>query len=166
MSVDSGNPFAGFVSNPNLNVYQKGAFKLSGSGIRIEKWNGEGDFGKWQFTTTTTLRKNDVHLVVFAPNEKDLDMSTLEAKEMEAWAFTTLLMAMGPYVISEKTAAGIWKRLENLYLKKTLTNQLLLMRSCLFFKKKECTTIQAHMTEFEDIIMKLKATDSIFATNN
>ena len=36
-------------------------------------------------------------------------MSTLEAKEMEAWAFTTLQMAMGPNVISEivseKTAA-------------------------------------------------------------
>ena len=49
-------------------------------------------------------------------------MSTLEAKEMEAWTFTTLQMAMGPNVISEivseKTTAGIWRRLENLYLKK------------------------------------------------
>ncbi|XP_024969582.1 zinc finger MYM-type protein 1-like [Cynara cardunculus var. scolymus] len=121
MSGDSGNPFAGPSSNPNPNVYQKGAFKLSGSGIRIEKLNGEGDFGKWQFTTAAALRKNDVHPVVFAPKEKDPEMSSLEAKEMEDWAFTTLQMAMGPNVISEivseKTAAGIWKRLENLYLK-------------------------------------------------
>ena len=53
--------------------------------MRIEKWNREGDFGKWQFTTAATLRKNDVHPIVFAPEENDPDMSTLEAKEMEAW---------------------------------------------------------------------------------
>ena len=133
MGDGSENPFSLPTSNWNPNVYQKGSFKLSGSGIRIEKWNGEGDFGKWQFTTAAALRKNYVHPVVFAPEEKDPDMSTLEAKEMEAWAFTTLQMAMGPNVISEivseKTAVGIWKRLENLYLKKSLSNRLLLMRS-------------------------------------
>jgi transposase InsO family protein len=94
-------------------------------------------------------------------------MSDLKAREMEAWAFTTLQMAMGENVISEivseKTAAGIWSKLENLYLKKTLTNRLLLMRSCLFFKMKEGATIKSHMTEFEDIVMKLKATDALLA---
>ncbi|KAJ9546955.1 hypothetical protein OSB04_019498 [Centaurea solstitialis] len=86
---------------------------------------------------------------------------------MESWAFTTLQMVMGENVISEivseKTASGIWSKLESLYLMKTLTNRLLLMRSCLFFKMKEGTTVKYHMTEFEDIVMKLKATDALLA---
>ncbi|KAJ9542307.1 hypothetical protein OSB04_028813 [Centaurea solstitialis] len=76
-------------------------------------------------------------------------------------------MAMGENVISEivskMTASGIWSKLENLYLKKTLTNRLLLTRSCLFFKMKEGATIKSHMTEFEDIVMKLNATDTLLA---
>ncbi|KAJ9557676.1 hypothetical protein OSB04_012290 [Centaurea solstitialis] len=131
--------------------------------VKGKTWNGDGDFSKWQFTTSATLWKNGVHPVVFAKDEFDPNMSDLKAIEMEVWAFTTLQMAMGENaiseIVSEKTALGIWSKLENLYLKKTLTNRLLLMRSCLFFKMKEGATIKSHMTEFEDIVMKLKATD-------
>ncbi|KAJ9536138.1 hypothetical protein OSB04_un000681 [Centaurea solstitialis] len=162
---DEENPFGAGSSNQSQKSYQERTFNLSGAGIRIQTWNGDGDFSKWQFTTSAALRKNGVHPVVFAKDELDPNMSDLKAKEMEAWAFTTLQMAMGENVISEivseKTASGIWSKLENLYLKKTLTNRLLLMRSCLFFKMKEGATIKSHMTEFEDIVMKLKATDAL-----
>ncbi|KAI3770606.1 hypothetical protein L6452_01746 [Arctium lappa] len=57
---------------------------------------------------------------------------------MEAWTFTTLQMAMGENVISEIVS------------EKTAT-------------MKEGTNIKAHITEFEDIIMKLKATNALIA---
>ncbi|KAJ9546691.1 hypothetical protein OSB04_019234 [Centaurea solstitialis] len=161
--VDEENPFGTGSSNQSQKSYQEGTFNLSGAGIRIQTWNGDGDFSKWQFTTSAALRKNGVHPVVFAKDELHPNISDLKAREMEAWAFTTLRMVMGENVIyeivSEKTASGIWSKLENLYLKRTLTNRLLLMRSCLFFKMKEGATIKSHMTEFEDIVMKLKTTD-------
>lgn len=109
------------------------------------------------------LRRNHVHTVVYAQDQLDPSLSALELFEMKEWAFTTLQMAMGddviPKVFSETTAEGIWNRLEELYLKKSLMNRWILTKLCISYKMKEGTTMKNHLTNFQDLIMKMKAVD-------
>ena len=91
--------------------YVRETYITSGSSLVIEKWNGDKDFEKWQWRMKAVLMRNEVHPVVFAPEELTDDISVAERREMEKWTFTTLQLAMGDSVISEisgeTTAKGI-----------------------------------------------------------
>lgn len=135
----------------------------SGSQLTIEKWNGEGDFEKWQWMMKAVLRRNRVHRVVFDTETLPADISSVELEEMEEWAFTTLQLAMGKNVISEisqeTTAKGIWKKLEDLYMKKSLTNRLILLKTFFTYKMKEGSSIKTHLSVFDDLLMKMKSVE-------
>ena len=88
-------------SVPVVAPYVRGSYVASGSQLTIEKWNGEGDFEKWQWMIEAVLRRNRVHRVVFDTETLPADISSVELEEMEEWAFTTLQLAMGKNVISE-----------------------------------------------------------------
>ena len=82
---------------------------------------------------------------------------------MEERAFTTLQLTIGEKVISEisgeTTAKGILDKLEDLYMKKSLTNRLILLRTFFTYKMKEGTSLKAHLNTFDDFLMKMKAVD-------
>ena len=65
---------------------------------------------------------------------------------------------MGKNVISEisqeTTARGIWKKLEDLYMKKSLTNRLILLKTFFTYKMKEGSSIKTHLSVFDDLFMK------------
>ena len=107
--------------------------------------------------------RNEVHPVVFAPEELTAEISAAERKEMEKWAFTTLQLAMRKNVISEisseTTARGIWTKLENLYLKKSLTNRLILLKTFFTMRMRDGTSVKAHLSFFDDLVMKMKTVD-------
>ena len=63
--------------------YTRGMYVASGSQLAIEKWNGDKDFEKWQWRMKAVLMRNEVHPVVFAPEELTADISVAERKEME-----------------------------------------------------------------------------------
>lgn len=80
-----------FGSDPSSSTtYIKDSFKIARAGLPIERWNKVGDFGKWQWKMKSTLRKNGVHAVVYAPEDLDPEISARELFEMKEWAFTTL----------------------------------------------------------------------------
>ena len=143
--------------------YVRGTYIASGSSLVIEKWNGDKDFEKWQWRMKAVLMRNEVHPVVFAPEELTEDISVAERREMEKWAFTTLQLAMGENVISEisgeTTAKGIWTKLEDLYLKKSLTNRLILLKTFFTMRMRDGTSIKEHLSFFDDLVMKMKTVD-------
>jgi gag-polypeptide of LTR copia-type len=51
-------------------------------------------------------------------------------------------------VISEKTAKGLWEKLENIFMKKSITNRLWLKLRLYSLHMKECTSISSHIMEF------------------
>ena len=113
--------------------YVRGSYAASGSQLVIDKWNGDNDFEKWQWKMKAVLRQNRVHRVVFDTHLLPSDISDVEREEKKEGAYTTLQLAMGENVISEisgeTTAKGIWDKLEELYMKKSLTNHLILLRT-------------------------------------
>ena len=157
----SNNPSVGGPSG--VAPYVRGSYAAAGSQLVIDKWNGDNDFVKWQWKMKAVLRRNRVHRVVFDTHLLPKDISDVEREEMEEWAFTTLQLAMGENVISEisgeTTAKGIWNKLEELYMKKSLTNRLILLRTFFTYKMKEGTSLKAHLNVFDDLLMKMKAVD-------
>ena len=143
--------------------YVRGSYAAAGSQLVIDKWNGDNDFEKWQWKMKAVLRWNRVHRVVFDTETLPANTSDVEREEMKEWAFTTLQLAMGENVISEisseTTPKGIWNKLEELYMKKSLTNRLILLRTFFTYKIKEGTSLKAHLNVFDDLLMKMKAVD-------
>lgn len=64
-----------------------------------------------------------------------------------------------PEVSGEDTAKGIWDKLEELCLKKSLTNRLILLKMLFTFNIMEGSTAHVHLNTFDDHIMKLKSAD-------
>ena len=130
----SNNPSTGGPSG--VAPYVCGSYAAAGSQLVTDKWNGDNDFEKWQRKMKAVLRRNRVHRVVFDSHLFPEDISDVEREEMEEWALTTLQLAMGENVISEisgeTTAKGIWNKLEELYMKKSLTNRLKLVADFLY----------------------------------
>lgn len=50
---------------------------------------------------------------------------------------------------------GIWKKLKVLYMKKSLTNRLILLKTFTYRMKKD-SLIKAHLSIFDDLLMKMK----------
>jgi len=105
------------VSPSRVAPYIRGSYVVSGSQLVMDKRNGNNDFEKWQWKMKAVLRRNRVHRVVFDTHLLPADISDMERGEMEEWAFTTLQLAMGEYVIfeisSETTAEGLSEVLSN-----------------------------------------------------
>jgi hypothetical protein len=62
-------------------------------------------------------------------------------------------------VIHEKSAATLWKKLEELYMTKSLANKLRLKERLYIIRMSEGTYMQSHLNEFNSIIVYLESLD-------
>jgi hypothetical protein len=89
--------------------------------------------------------------------------STEEMKEFDEKAYSTILLSLSDGVLreatDEETAAGLWKKLENQYMKKSLTNRLYLKQRLYTLKMKEGMPLCDHLDDFNRIILNLKNID-------
>jgi hypothetical protein len=59
----------------------------------------------------------------------------------------------------QKFAATLWKKLEELYMTKSLANKLLLKDRLYTIRMSEGTSMQSHLNEFSSIIVDLESLD-------
>nr|GEU80205.1 retrovirus-related Pol polyprotein from transposon TNT 1-94 [Tanacetum cinerariifolium] len=60
------------------------------------------------------------------------------------------------YEVVDETTAGVWKKLEKLYMTKSLTNKLLLKQGLFSLRMKECSALKYHLDALNSILMDLK----------
>ena len=69
-------------------------------------------------------------------------------------------------IVSEKTVAGLWTKLETLYMTKSLTNRILLKRQLYSFRMKEGTTITDHLNTFNTLVVQLESIEVKFESDD
>nr|KYP63309.1 Retrovirus-related Pol polyprotein from transposon TNT 1-94 [Cajanus cajan] len=78
-------------------------------------------------------------------------------------AYSAILLSLGDEVLrevaEEKTAMEIWKKLESLYLKRSLANRLYLKKRLYTLQMEEEKSLKKHVDDFNKIILDLKSID-------
>jgi len=128
----------------------------------IERFDGNTSFALWQVCMIAILSTLGIKDVIYG-KEVDTEMTDKKWKEMDDKALSTIQLCLSDAtlqeVLSKMTAMGLWKKLEETYMKKYLTNRLWL-KLCLYtLHTAEGTSISNHIAEFTSILNDLGKLD-------
>ncbi|KAH9648425.1 retrovirus-related pol polyprotein from transposon TNT 1-94-like protein [Citrus sinensis] len=110
----------------------------------LEKFNGENDFYLWSLKMRAILIQQGLDSAL------DDDEESKSKRENEGGS------SMLREVAKERTASGLWAKLEELFLKKSLAKRLYMKRKLYTFSMKEGTTMKDHLDEFNKLILDLE----------
>ncbi|GKB78411.1 hypothetical protein Tco_0945306 [Tanacetum coccineum] len=95
---------------------------MTGANFDIEKFDGTGDFGLWRINMRALLIQHGCEEVL--PS----DMEAEAKAELNIKAHSAVILCLGNKILrevtGETTAAGVWTKLETLYMPKSLANKL------------------------------------------
>ncbi|KAH9648136.1 hypothetical protein KPL70_025471 [Citrus sinensis] len=134
----------------------------------LEKFNGENDFYLWSLKMRAILIQQGLDAALdfeedqISKKEKAEgssgsggDMRTINNK-----AHSTIILHLSDEVLrevaKERSAAGLWTKLEEMFLKKSLAKRLYMKRRLYTFSMKEGTTMKDHLNEFNKLILDLE----------
>jgi hypothetical protein len=134
--------------------------------FEIEKFDGQNSFSLWRIKMRALLRQQGLAKVL-EPQEEKIGISAideiLERGELEEKAHSMILLSLSDGVLrevaDEETTAGLWKKLESLYMKKSLTNRLFLKQRLYTLRMQEGTPLCDHLDYFNRIILDMKNID-------
>ncbi|KAL6195183.1 hypothetical protein ACLB2K_030803 [Fragaria x ananassa] len=133
---------------------------MSGLNVKIDKFMGINSFSLWQIKMQALLKQQGM----WAPLvKKSGDPEIAEMASLEEKAHSTILLCLADDIITEvaeeETAAGLWLKLESLYMTKSLTNKLLLKRRLFSLRMEEGTTLRDHLDQLNTILLELRNID-------
>jgi len=86
-----------------------------------------------------------------------------EWEALELKALSAIQLYLTPHVLREvldkTTAVGLWIRLEQLYMTKSLANKIRLKEMLYTFRMAEGTPVQKHLNDFNSIVVDLESLD-------
>ncbi|GJZ11469.1 hypothetical protein Tco_0546228 [Tanacetum coccineum] len=122
----------------------------------IEKFNGTGDFGLWRVKMRDLLIQHGCEAAL------EVLLTDMEAKakaELNKKAHSAVILCLGNKVLrevtGETTTAGVWTKLKNLYMTKSLANKLYLKKKLYTFYMPARRKISEHIDEFNKIVLDL-----------
>ncbi|KAF7829260.1 putative rhamnogalacturonate lyase B isoform X3 [Senna tora] len=131
--------------------------------FEIEKFNGNNDFSLWHVKMRALLVQQGLLKALEGKEALPTELSNQEKDDLLERALSTILLSLADDVLrevaDEKSAAGLWLKLETLYMTKSLTNRLYLKQRLYTLRMKEGTPIKDHLAELNKVIMDLKNTD-------
>ncbi|XP_042003772.1 uncharacterized protein LOC121752741 [Salvia splendens] len=137
--------------------------------LEAEKFTGTNDFGLWRMKIRAMLTQQGLASALetkqIDPKEKGVldEKAMLKQAEIEAKAHSKIVLCLADKVLrevaKETTAAGILSRLEDLYLTKSLANQLYMKRRLYSYKFLESKGVLEQLEEFNKSIDDLENID-------
>ncbi|GJW95323.1 retrovirus-related pol polyprotein from transposon TNT 1-94 [Tanacetum coccineum] len=129
---------------------------MTGAKFDIEKFNGTGDFRLWRIKMHALLIQ---HGCEAALEVLPADMEAQTKVELNKKAHSAVILCLGNKVLrevtGETTAAGVWSKLETLYMTKSLANKLYLKKKLYTFYMPAGRKISEHIDEFNKIVLDL-----------
>ena len=128
--------------------------------IKIEKFNGRNSFNLWRIKMRALLKEQGVWAPLSGQTSKAGKEVALQSEEK---AHSLILLSLSDEVLyevsDEETAAGLWLKLEKLYMTKSLSNKLLLKRRLFGLQMKEGTKLKDHLDQLNSILLELRDID-------
>nr|GEV90248.1 retrovirus-related Pol polyprotein from transposon TNT 1-94 [Tanacetum cinerariifolium] len=129
---------------------------MTGVKFNIEKFDGTGDFGLWMIKMRALLIQ---HGCEAALEVLPADIEAQTKAELNKKAHSAVILCFGNKVLREvtweTTAAGVWSKLETLYMTKSLANKLYLRKKLYTFYMPAERKISEHIDEFNKIVLDL-----------
>ncbi|KAL1208699.1 Retrovirus-related Pol polyprotein from transposon TNT 1-94 [Cardamine amara subsp. amara] len=127
--------------------------------VKIDKFSGRNSFGLWQIKMKALLKQQSL----WAPLSKDKGGDAAEMATLEEKAHSTILLCLKDEVIIEvsdqTTVPGLWKKLENLYMTKSLQKKLLLKRCIFALRMQPDRGLKNHLDQLNSILLDLRNID-------
>jgi hypothetical protein len=126
----------------------------------IPKFDGKISFVIWQIQMKAVLTQL---VVQKALQTRPADMTDDKWQNIDERVLSAIQLSLSfdvlREVMHEKSAATLWKKLEELYMTKSLANKLRLKERLYTIRMPEGTSMQSHLNEFNSIIVDLESLD-------
>src|SRR3954469_10701645 len=120
----------------------------------VPKFDGGTSFSLWKIRMKASLILQGLWKAV---EEKFTGVSEESKAELIGKALSAIFMSVTDSVLreiaSQETAAGAWKKLEELYAGKSLTNRMYLKKRLYTLRMEEGSAVKEHLYAFNSIIM-------------
>ena len=132
------------------------------SKFEVEKFTGENDFHLWRLKMRALLVHQGLEETLGDPRseKKPSKFNDEEMQDALDKAHSTLILSLGDGVLREVgdqiTAADLWKKLEDLYTKKSLTKRLCTKKRLYTLQMEEASSLATHIDNFNRIILDLE----------
>ncbi|GJS77777.1 retrovirus-related pol polyprotein from transposon TNT 1-94 [Tanacetum coccineum] len=131
---------------------------MSSQLVNIEKFSGKSNFSLWRIKIRALLKQQGIWASI--AGTKPYDTTDANYMLQEENAHSTILLCLSDEVLyevgDEETEKGVWKKLETIYMKKSLTNKLLLKQRLFSLRMKEGSSLKEHLDALNSILMDLK----------
>ncbi|GJV59594.1 retrovirus-related pol polyprotein from transposon TNT 1-94 [Tanacetum coccineum] len=131
----------------------------------VEKFDGSNDFGLWRVKMRCLLIQHgwEAALDPFPGTMTDADKTAALKTDVYKKAHSALLLCLDNKVLrevnKEDSAAGVWLKLETLYMTKSLANKLYLKKKLFTFYMHSGKKLSEHIDEFNKLIGDLANID-------
>ena len=134
--------------------------------FEIEKFNGRNNFEIWKVKMHDLLVQQGVAKALLGKSKQPFAMTDDEWSDIDDRALSDIRLCLADDVLfnimSEKITVGLWKKLEKLYMTKSLTNRIILKRQLYSLRMKEGTTITDHLNTFNTLLVQLDSIEVKF----
>ncbi|KAG8499228.1 hypothetical protein CXB51_005739 [Gossypium anomalum] len=118
-------------------------------------------FALWQIKMQAVLAQMDLEDALLGIDKMPSTLTDEEKKRKDRKALTQLHLHLSNKILQdvmkEKTAAALWKRLEQIYMSKTLTSKLHMKQRLYAHRLEEGASVHEHLTVFKEILSNLEA---------
>ncbi|KAI3711799.1 hypothetical protein L1987_70345 [Smallanthus sonchifolius] len=133
---------------------------MASAKFALEKFYGRNDFSLWRVKMRALLVHNDIVDALKGEDNLPENLSEKEKKEIMEKAHSEIVLSLGDRVLrevsKEVTAAGIWSKLETLYMTKSLANRLYLKKRMYTFHMATEKSLEDHTDEFNKLVLDLE----------
>ncbi|KAH9750946.1 Integrase catalytic domain-containing protein [Citrus sinensis] len=139
-----------------------------GSKVDLEKFTGQNDFNIWKIKMKALLITQGLGEAIdpvskLEGGESSSSKTPEQVAKMDKKAKSTIILSLSDSVIrevaKEKIVAGLWAKLENLYMTKSLANRLYIKKKMFSLKMIEEASLNEHVDEFNIVCDELETID-------
>ncbi|RZB80703.1 Retrovirus-related Pol polyprotein from transposon TNT 1-94 [Glycine soja] len=147
----------------NVERFLSSIQEMGSAKYEVEKFTGQNDFGLWRLKMRALLVQQGLVEALDGEVKLEKMMAGGNKKTLLQKAHSAIILSLGDKVLrqvsKETIAAGVWSKLEGLYMTKSLFNRLYLKQSLYLFKMHEDRSVVEQLDLFNKLILDLKNID-------